>query len=356
VTIGEVMRRMGRRRFLASLPPLAAASAGLRCAGSTEPGPEPATPSSLVQTVTGPIDPGELGVTLVHEHVLVDFVGAEGASRDRYSADEAFDVILPHLAALAERGCRTMLECTPAYLGRDPVLLRRLSEASGVRLVTNTGYYGAAEDIAIPAHAWDEDADALAARWSAEAEQGLDGTGIRPGFLKIGVDAGPLSPIDRKLVVAAARAHRTTGLRAHIHTGDGEAAFEIQDVFDAERVPPDAYVWVHAQNEKDRERHLRAAERGVWVELDGVGPETLGSTADAVLDLAAAGHLERVLVSQDAGWYHVGEPRGGTFRPFTLLFDEFVPRRRERGFGEPEIRTLLVENPARLLTPWPRSG
>jgi phosphotriesterase-related protein len=148
-------------------------------------------------------------------------------------------------------------------------------------------------------------------------------------------------------VVAAARAHRTTGLRAHIHTGDGEAAFEIQDVFDAERVPPDAYVWVHAQNEKDRERHLRAAERGVWVELDGVGPETLGSTADAVLDLAAAGHLERVLVSQDAGWYHVGEAGGGTYRPYTGLFDDFVPALRTRGLSERDIQRLLVDNPAR---------
>jgi phosphotriesterase-related protein len=306
--------------------------------------------------VTGPIEPAQLGVTLVHEHVLVDFIGAEGASRDRYSADEAFDVILPHLLALAERECRTLVECTPAYLGRDPELLRRLSEASGILLVTNTGYYGAAEDIALPAHAHDEPPVALAARWTAEAEQGLEGTGIRPGFMKIGVDAGPLSPIDRKLVVAAARAHLATGLRAHIHTGDGQAAFEILDSFEAENAPAEAYVWVHAQNERDPVRHLRAAERGVWIELDGVGPETLASTADAVLELAAAGQLDRVLVSQDAGWYHVGEPGGGSFRPFTPLFDEFVPLLRERGLGEPGIRALLVDNPARVLTPLDRPG
>jgi phosphotriesterase-related protein len=301
--------------------------------------------------VTGSVEPGQLGTTLVHEHVLVDFAGAAVASPDRYSADEAFAVILPHLEDLAERGSGTLVECTPAYLGRDPALLRRLSEASGVLIVTNTGYYGAADDIAVPAHAYDESEDALAARWIAEAGQGIGETGIRPGFMKIGVDPGPLSAIDRKLVVAAARAHRATGLRAHIHTGDGVAAFEILAAFEAEGASPEAYVWVHAQNETERARHLRAAELGAWVELDGVGPDSLDSTADAVLDLVEAGHLERTLVSQDAGWFHVGEAGGGSFRPFTLLFDEFIPRLRARGLGEPELQALLVGNPARLLSP-----
>lgn len=354
------MNRFSRRRFLASLPPLAAA-AELGCGEGAPSGsapaatPTPAAAPPAVETVTGPVEASRLGVTLVHEHVLVDFAGWETASRDRYDADEAFAVALPHLEALAERDCRTLVECTPAYLGRDPGLLRRLSEASGIHIVTNTGYYGAADDIAVPAHAYDESADELAARWVAEAEGGIEGTRIRPGFMKIGVDPGPLSDIDRKLVVAAARAHHATGLRAHIHTGDGEAAAGILEVFDAEGAPPAAYVWVHAQNESDRARHLRAAERGAWIELDGVRPDSLDSHADAVRDLVEAGHRDRTLVSQDAGWYHVGEPGGGEFRGFTLLFDEFVPLLRERGLGEEDVRALLVDNPARLLAP-PRSG
>jgi phosphotriesterase-related protein len=129
------------------------------------------------------------------------------------------------------------------------------------------------------------------------------------------------------------------------------AAFEILAAFEAEGASPEAYVWVHAQNETERARHLRAAELGAWVELDGVGPDSLDSTADAVLDLVEAGHLERTLVSQDAGWFHVGEAGGGSFRPFTLLFDEFIPRLRARGLGEPELQALLVGNPARLLSP-----
>jgi phosphotriesterase-related protein len=343
--------RFDRRDFLARLP-LAGAAAALGC-GEARPRQAEVTPAPpeprRVQTALGPIALEQLGVTLVHEHVLVDFVGAAEVSRDRYDEGEVFETVLPHLKALGERGCQTLVECTPAYLGRDPELLRRLSEASGVTLITNTGYYGAANDAYVPAHAYEESADALAARWTREAREGLEGTGIRPGFMKIGVDAGPLSEIDRKLVLAAARCHLATGLGAHVHTGDGVAAFEILDAFEAEGVAPSAYVWVHAQNEPDRARQIAAAARGAWVELDGVGPETAEATARAVSELAEAGQLGRTLVSQDAGWYHVGEPGGGDFRPFTLLFDAFLPALRARGLGESEIRSLLVDNPAALL-------
>jgi phosphotriesterase-related protein len=296
--------------------------------------------------VRGPIDATALGTTLVHEHVLVDFGGAATASRSRYDADEAFRLALPHLQDLRGRGCQSFFECTPAYLGRDPLLLRRLSEASGLQIVTNTGYYGAARDIAIPKHAYTETPRQLAARWTAEFENGIEGTGIRPGFVKIGVDAGPLSPIDRKLVEAGALTHLATGLTLAIHTGDGQAALEIMGVLAGLWLAPDAYVWVHAHSEKDPATRAWAAMQGTWVELDGISPWGLASHVEAVLDLRRRDLLGRVLVSQDAGWYHVGEPGGGRYSPHTFLFDSFVPALRAAGLGDPEVRMLLVENPA----------
>jgi phosphotriesterase-related protein len=308
-----------------------------------------ARPPQRVLTVKGPVPAADLGTTLVHEHVLVDFVGADKASRARYDADEAFRVALPHLVAVKERGARALVECTPAWLGRDPALLRRLSEASGLHIVTNTGYYGAGQDKYLPLHAFDESAERLAERWTAEWRDGIEGTGIRPGFIKTGVDPGPLSDVDRKLVAAAALCHRQTGLRIHCHTGDGRAAMDILSVLGEARVSPSAYVWVHAQNEKDRALHLRAAAAGAWIELDGVSEESLDAHVGAVMDLALKGHLRRVLVSQDAGWYHVGEAGGGRFRPFTFLLDGFVPALLRTGLAEADVRTLLVDNPARAL-------
>jgi predicted metal-dependent phosphotriesterase family hydrolase len=332
-----------RRAFLALSGAAAVGSAAVR-----SPALRAATGGAgTVHGVRGPIDAAALGTTLVHEHVLVDFGGAATASRSRYDADAVFRTALPHLVEVRERGCRTLVECTPAYLGRDPQLLAGLSEASGLQIVTNTGYYGAADDIAIPKHAYDESPRQLAARWTSEFEEGIEGTRIRPGFVKIGVEAGPLSAIDRKLVEAGALTHLTTGLTLAIHTGDGRAAHEILGVLEANGVSPQAYIWVHAQNETDPASRARAAERGAWVELDGVSPKTLDAHVAAVVDLRARKGLDRVLVSQDAGWYHVGEANGGHYRSYAFLFDSFVPALRTAGLAEGEIRTLLVENPAR---------
>jgi phosphotriesterase-related protein len=336
---------VGRRRFLAALAGGAAGAALVptRLRADTPPA---LAADRTIQTVRGPVELAALGTTLVHEHVLVDFAGAETVSRSRYDADRAFETILPHLVELRERGCRTLFECTPAYLGRDPLLLRRLAEASGLQLVTNTGYYGAAKDIAVPKHAYAETARQLADRWTAESRRGIEGTAVRPGFVKLGVDAGPLSEIDRKLVEAGALSHLDTGLTLAIHTGNGTAAIETIATLARLGVAASAYVWVHAQNEPDPATRAWAAQQGAWVELDGIAPESLASHAEAVLDLRNRDLLGRVLVSQDAGWYHVGEPGGGHYRPHTLLFDSFVPALRARGLSEGEIRTLLVENPA----------
>ena len=136
-----------------------------------------------------------------------------------------------------------------------------------------------------------------------------------------------------------------------MHTGDGPAAFDILATLKTEGVAPNAYVWVHAQNEKDRSLHVQAAEAGAFIELDGVSPETLSEHVEAVTALVRQGHLRRLLVSQDAGWYNVGEPGGGRFRGYTLLLDEFVPALRRAGITEAQVRALLVDNPARAFAP-----
>jgi phosphotriesterase-related protein len=303
----------------------------------------------FVHSVTGPRAPGQLGLTLMHEHVLVDFIGADRVSASRYDADEAFKVILPHLTQARAHGCETLLECTPAYLGRDVALLKRLSDASGVNILTNTGYYGAAKDKHLPRHAFTENADQLAARWIAEFERGIDGTPIKPAFMKIGVDDAPLSDVDAKLVRAAAITSRATGLPIASHTSTGAAAMAELELLDRADLPGAAFIWVHAHEERDATYHTRAARAGVWVEFDGVSEASVERHVELVRDMKAQCLLGRVLVSQDAGWYHVGEPGGGRFRPFDTLFTRFVSALARAGLSREEIRQLLVENPRRVL-------
>jgi phosphotriesterase-related protein len=303
-----------------------------------------------VATVRGFVDGASLGVTLMHEHVLVDFIGAAEVSSSRYDRDEAFKTIVPYLDRLKSLGCQSLVECTPAYLGRDPVLLRRLSDATGLHILTNTGYYGAAQDKFLPKAAFTESAQQLADRWIREHERGIDGTDVKPAFMKISVDAGALSEVDAKIVRAAAVTHRRTQLAIHSHTPDDAAGLAQLDLLAREGVPATAFVWVHAQSAKDPETLIRAAARGAWIELDGIGPDSIERYVSLVERLTERGHLGRLLISQDAGWYRVGEPGGGAFRGYDTLFTVFLPALKARGFHDAQIRTVLIENPRRVLS------
>ena len=333
---------MDRRKFLE----LVAAGAGIL------PFSQVGTRVSQRQAVTalGPIAPERLGRTLIHEHILVDFIGAEAIRPSRYNSEEVFRIALPHLRQVKSAGCDTLVDCTPAYLGRDPGLLRRLSQASGLQIITNTGLYGAAQNKYVPRYAYAETAEKLAARWGKEFEAGIPPSGVRPGIIKIGVNSGPLSEIDAKLVKAAAITHQQTGLTIASHTGDGEAAMAQISTLKSLGVSPEGFIWVHAQNEADTQLHLRAAEAGAWVEFDGISSIAAQKHVELLLGMKQAGYLSRVLLSQDSGWYHVGEASGGDFRPYDFLFVQFLPSLRRAGISAKEIDTLTIHNPRAVLT------
>jgi len=302
-----------------------------------------------INTVLGPVPLADLGRTLMHEHILIDIVGANRIGPGRYDGPKVRSVVLPHLKQLRSQGCRTFVDCTPAYLGRAPELLFQLSQSSGLHILTNTGFYGAAGGKYIPEFAFSVTADDLAARWTGEFQAGIPPMGIRPAFIKIGVDSGPLSKISSKLVFAAALTHLRTGLVIASHTGDGLAAMAQLNLLKSHGVPPAAFIWVHAQDEKDRSFHRKAAEAGAWIEFDGTSSETVDQNIGLIQETKRAGYLRRVLISQDAVGFHVGEERGGYCPGYTFMFSEFLPQLRKSGINENEARILTVENPRRAL-------
>lgn len=258
--------------------------------------------------------------------------------------------MLPYLTEAKEAGVESFIDCTPVFLGRDVELLKILSEKSGLQIVTNTGYYGAVGKKYLHAWAFTETAEQLAARWINEFENGIEGTAIKPGFIKISVDAEmPLAEVDAKLVRAAAITHLKTGLTIYSHTGPAKAAFAQLEILKKEGVRPNAFVWVHAQNEKDKSNFIRAGMMGAWVSLDGIGWGDFDNYADSLVVIKNAGLLKRVLISHDAGWYKPGEPDGGDFTGYTNIFKELIPRLKSRGFSDSDIRQLLVHNPEEAL-------
>ncbi|MFC1538671.1 phosphotriesterase [Candidatus Latescibacterota bacterium] len=300
-----------------------------------------------VNTVTGSLACEDMGFTLPHEHIIVDWNGGDGKSRERYDPDEVFNIMYPYLQEIKALGTQTFVDCTPSYLGRDVIVLKRLSIATGLNIITNTGFY---ERTRAPKFAFETSKEALADMFIKEALGNIEGTGIKPGFIKIGVsNEGPMIDFDRKLVTAACLAHKETGLTIYSHTFQGKSALEELDIIERENIDPECFVYVHACFEPDINYNIMAAERGVWIEFDSIRADTRDKHVERILTMLDRGFEDQLLISQDRGWYTVGEKNGGRINAYSYLQKEFLPFLEEKGVGKKLIRKLTVTNPARAL-------
>jgi phosphotriesterase-related protein len=300
-----------------------------------------------VMTINGWIDASQMGKTLVHEHFLVDFIGADKTNVNRWDKEKVITKVLPYLLEVKALGIKTIFDCTPDFLGRDVELLKLLAKRSGLQILTNTGYYGAAYNKYLPKWAFTETAEQLADRWIKEFKNGIDGTKVKPGFIKIGVDSGKtLTDIHQKLVKAAGITHLATGLTICSHTGLAHSAFEEIEILKNVGVNPSAFVWVHAQAENNKAEHTRAARMGTWISLDSIGGGSFQTYADSIDLMKSNGVLNRLLISHDAGWYNPDEPDGGNFKSYTNIFKELMPLLKQKGFTDADFEQILVKNPA----------
>jgi phosphotriesterase-related protein len=303
----------------------------------------------IIMSVRGPLEAGAAGVSLPHEHFLVDFIGADSSGYHRWNRDTVIAKVLPYLLEAKQAGILTIMECTPAYLGRDPLLLQKLSELSGINIVTNTGYYGAIEKRALPPEAFTETADQIAARWINEWQSGIESTQIRPGFIKIAVPGDSLEPVHEKIVRAAARTHLKTGLTINAHTGPEAPAMAELQILEEEGVDPSAFIWTHAQA-GSQVSHVSLAAKGAWISLDNVMVDNIESYVSMLSNLKQNNLLHRVLLSHDAGWYDVVDPSSVTYRGYTALFTHLKPALFLAGFTEADWQLLTVTNPQEAYT------
>jgi phosphotriesterase-related protein len=298
-----------------------------------------------IMTVRGAIAPEEMGVTLHHEHIMSTF-GAECARYPDYPVEKLFTQVTPYLEYIKGLGCQTIIDCTAAYFGRHPEILRKFSTVCQLHILTNTGYYAAAGDRYVPTHAYKESASQIAARWTREWSDGIDGTGIYPGFIKTAVDAGPLSDIDAKLITAAARTHLQTGLVIQTHTGDNQPAVgAIFSIFETEKVHPSAWIWIHAHTLKEVDPAVQAAKLGARISLDNIDEGNAAHILKFINGLKQNNLFDHILLSHDGDSYINGD-----FRPYHYLFTHFIPMLLENGFGDQDIQQLIVDNPRQAYT------
>ncbi len=315
--------------------------------------------TSFIMTVNGKVNTNSLTITLPHEHITTDFTGAEKVIQPQYNQTDAINTILPWINKVKQQGVSLLIESTPAYIGRDVRLLKLLSDQSGVHIMTNTGYYAAVGQKYLPKHAFEESAGQLSARFLKEWSDGINQTGIRPGFIKLGVDKGPLKEIEKKLIKAAALTHLKCGLKIAIHTGDGAAAKEELSILTEAGVAPEAFIWVHAQNDHTGDTQVELAKRGCWISLDGINAsdDSIQRYSNFLLKLKENNLLDKVLISHDDGWaVNKNTDTGlvtlslfanGNTVPYQTVFTKLKPFLIQRGFTEKDFSIIMIKNPGK---------
>ncbi len=303
----------------------------------------------LIQDLEGAHELVPDRIWLTHEHVLVDFIGADSIQPGTWNHDLIINEILPYFEELKAFNVNYFVDATPNYLGRDVLLLEKIAKKTGVRIITNTGLYGANKNKFIPHYAQDMTAEDLAEMWINEYKFGINNTSIKPGFIKIAVDnSDTLSLMHQKLVKAAAITHLETGLTIASHTGKAKGLWPQLTILKENGVPPESFIWVHAQAEDNTDNYLKAAELGCWISLDGLAWE-LEKHIDKILFAKRNGILDRVLISHDSGWYDP-QKENQTIKPFTNIFKKLFPALRSHGFTEDEINILMSVNPSKAFS------
>jgi phosphotriesterase-related protein len=314
---------------------------------------------SFIQTVRGPIAPERLGVTLTHEHLVLDWDFAFGRAEQICSAHPAAR-ILECLERARQTGVDSVVDVTPDPLRASPLLMALVAERTDMSLVVATGLY-AAEVVPFPAWAYPPaTAEDIAEHFVRAATFGLDGTGIKPGIIKVSTSRQAIHPGERLALEGAAIAQQRTGLAITTHADLTHFAEEQVDILQAAGADLSRVVIGHigwGTTEADFDRHRMLAERGVNLGLDLVGQpaRTVAAYARMAADLIAAGHADRLTFSHDETAYCRGAARLGELGlewhkgDYTVVREQLVPALLAMGVGDDSIEQVMVRNPARIL-------
>lgn len=297
-------------------------------------------------SVTGPVQPADLGVVLPHEHVFTDLVReyrGTGLLNDEHLACQ-------ELGLLPAAGGNTLVDLTPDEIGRDPAALRRVSEATGVTIIMGCGHY---RDPYLNRDWFDQHTvDAVADELVADIEEGVRGTGIRPGIIgEIGADKWYISAAEERSFRAAARAHARTGLTISTHAARWPVGLEQLKLLAEEGVDPRRVIIGHADTVPSPGYHLELARQGCYVSFDSIGTGTrydLGRAVDYVMALVRAGFGAQVLLSHDV--FLRGHLRADGGCGYGYLLTDFLPMLAAAGLDPEETRALVTANPRAALT------
>lgn len=339
------------------------------------------------QTVLGPIEPNRLGMTLTHEHLLIDLSSQQrpdakssdkgfyekpvsletlgpiryysAANRDNF---QLFDVptAIDEVNLFKQYGGDSLVDATSVGIARDPLGLARISRATGVNVVMGASYYVAGTH---PADMASRSENEIAAEIIRDVTVGVENTGIKAGVIgEIGC-SWPLRDNERKVLRASASAQRQTGAPLLIHPGRDETApLEIIEVLREAGADLTRTIMGHLDRTVFLHDTLaKIAESGCFMEWDLFGREEsyyflnpnidMPSDAKRMDDIAwigSQGYGRKTLVAHDICSKHRLQRYGG--HGYHYILGHILPRMRSRGFSEDAVRHILVDNPKDALT------
>jgi phosphotriesterase-related protein len=316
---------------------------------------------SPIETVAGAVEPSELGVTLIHEHLRFRDEAVAENWPGRYDDRAEFTAAVEAVRAAQEHGVKTIVEPTAMFGGRDVRFMKRVADETGLTVVPCTGIYTYEY---LPHYFENRDADVIAQHFVDDIEKGIQGTDMKAAFIKCAADQPGVTERIEKVHRAAARASVQTGapIMAHsmpaVQTGPRQV-----EIFLEEGVAPEKIQIAHCGDTADVDYIQGLLGRGVYVGLDRYGLEMflpIDQRNATTAELLRRGQTERLMISQDfcatIDWFPEAAAQqlidSGAIRnwSFTLVFEEVLPWLREQGvLDEAAFDTVFVQNPARWL-------
>jgi predicted metal-dependent phosphotriesterase family hydrolase len=302
--------------------------------------------TDTVMTVCGPVSGDRLGFTLIHEHLLLDLMRDAWIGNNILNDPELATLELQHFR---DAGGVTLVDQTNRGLAQDPLAVRSISERTGVQIVLGCGWYR--ETYYEPyLNRWKT--DQVAEQMVADITEGIDGSGVQAGIIgEIGAHATWISAVEERVLRAAGRAHKRTGLTVTLHATRGPHGLDQLDILREEGVDPRRVVVGHAQSYPVFEYHAEIARRGAFISFDRMGATNVydrHKTFRMVREILQAGLIRNLVLSHDVCYRSDLATYGGA--GYTFLSTELPKCLDDLGMSESDFEQIMVDNPRRALT------
>ncbi len=293
-------------------------------------------------TTLGPMGRDQLGMILPHEHVFVDLRTPDQPGYAEAEAEDVVALMAPEIERIRERRVTALVECSTVGVGRRPDLDLAVSQATGFPIVVPTGIY---REPWVPDWAVTASESVLEAWMIEELTQGFEEAPFKAGWIKLSAGDDGITPVEAKILRAAARAGAQTGAVIGSHTIKGRVVLQQLDIIEQEGYRADRFISIHTQEEKDFFLNVAVAERGAFIEYDHIGRAPDSAVLTLIKKVLKAGYGDQLLLSHDRGWYDPALPGGGTPLPYTHLNEVLIPKMRAEGMDGETIRRLTHRNP-----------